>query len=256
MCIINSILKLIVPLPKLTKHERYLFVSPHPDDIEVGAGATVATLIAMGKQVDFLICTDGRYGTSDVELPAEELVKIRQEETLASAKFLGVNSVTFLPYHDCGSHTEEELMLDIAKVIARLKPDIVFCPDPHLKTECHIDHVKTGKAASYACLRAGNVPMMAKEGLANHAIKGIAFYYTDSPNNYVKVGKNVKKQEEALRLYKSQFPIDDSGKSDLDGILLYIKFRAIRFGIRTLKGRAEGFRTLAPTHMHCCSEDI
>lgn len=39
-----SITKLAInltsPLPELDSFNRYLFIGPHPDDIEIGAGAT------------------------------------------------------------------------------------------------------------------------------------------------------------------------------------------------------------------------
>ena len=56
------------PVPHPERFTRYLFVGPHPDDIEIGAGATVSRLTAQGKRVTFLICTDGRYGTENTAL--------------------------------------------------------------------------------------------------------------------------------------------------------------------------------------------
>ncbi|MBQ8873262.1 MAG: PIG-L family deacetylase, partial [Clostridia bacterium] len=38
-----------MPLPKLLKQQKFLFVGPHPDDIEVACGSTVAKLVKMGK---------------------------------------------------------------------------------------------------------------------------------------------------------------------------------------------------------------
>ena len=52
-------IKFAAPFPKVESFERYLFLGPHPDDIEIGAGATVAALAAQGKTICFLICTDG-----------------------------------------------------------------------------------------------------------------------------------------------------------------------------------------------------
>ena len=79
MSVLKTILKLAAPLPDITKYERYLFLGPHPDDIEIGAGATAAKLAAKGKTLCFLICTDGRYGTDELKDPLtpEELVKIK-----------------------------------------------------------------------------------------------------------------------------------------------------------------------------------
>ena len=35
---------------------------------------------------------------------------------------------------------------------------------------------------------------------------------------------------------------------------LYLKLRAADFGLRSLGGKAEGFRVLSKTHMHCLPE--
>ena len=63
MSILKRIIRLAAPLPKIGQFERFLFIGPHPDDIEIGAGATAAKLAAQGKKICFLICTDGRFGT-------------------------------------------------------------------------------------------------------------------------------------------------------------------------------------------------
>ncbi|MBQ9863559.1 MAG: PIG-L family deacetylase, partial [Lachnospiraceae bacterium] len=55
-------LKIATPIPKIESFENYLFIGPHPDDIEIGAGATVSKLVKLGKKVSFLICLDGRFG--------------------------------------------------------------------------------------------------------------------------------------------------------------------------------------------------
>lgn len=64
-------LRFALKKPKIESFSRFLFIGPHPDDIEIGAGATAARLASMGKQVCFLICTDGRFGDACADqLPA------------------------------------------------------------------------------------------------------------------------------------------------------------------------------------------
>ena len=43
MSLMKLILKAAVPTPKIEAYRRFLFVGPHPDDIEIGAGATAAS---------------------------------------------------------------------------------------------------------------------------------------------------------------------------------------------------------------------
>ena len=51
MSLTSLALRFAAPPPKIEDYERYLFLGPHPDDIEIGAGATAARLAAAGKQV-------------------------------------------------------------------------------------------------------------------------------------------------------------------------------------------------------------
>ena len=56
MSITGLAVSIASPLPKLESFDRYLFIGPHPDDIEIGAGATAAKLVQSGKAVAFLCC--------------------------------------------------------------------------------------------------------------------------------------------------------------------------------------------------------
>ena len=149
MSITRLALRFAAPLPELLGFQRYLFIGPHPDDIEIGAGATAARLRAMGKEVCFLICTDGRYGdgAAPAGLSREELVALRRRESLASARALGVEDVRFLNLSDGGFYTEEQLLRAMAAVIGDFQPDYIFAPDPFVSSECHVDHLRCGRAA-------------------------------------------------------------------------------------------------------------
>ncbi|MEZ4629086.1 MAG: PIG-L deacetylase family protein, partial [Eubacteriales bacterium] len=202
----NAILKRVAPIPKLDAFERYLFIGPHPDDIEVACAPSIRALTAAGKHVSFVILTDGRMGGIDPALFGEELVAIRQQESLASAKLLGVTDVTFLPFYDGGMYPMEDAAREIAKQIIRIQPDVVFAPDPNVISECHIDHIKTGMAAKMSMNMAPFESVMKSIGVSgSHAVKALAFYYTDKPNNYLRVRKTFSARAEALACHKSQF---------------------------------------------------
>jgi len=65
-------------------------------------------------------------------------------------------------------------------------------------------------------------------------------------------GELVKKQlHSVFSIHLSQFP---QGCGDAKSISLYTQLRSIDFGLRSLKGRAEGFRVLGRVHMHCLPE--
>ena len=110
MSLTRFILRFAAPIPKLETFDRYLFIGPHPDDIEIGAGATAAKLAAMGKTICFLVCTDGRYGEGHVPETGDALAALRQQEAIASAKALGVADVRFLNLSDGGFYAQENLL--------------------------------------------------------------------------------------------------------------------------------------------------
>ncbi len=246
----SAILKHVAPIPKLDAFERYLFIGPHPDDIEVACSPSVRALTQSGKQVSFVILTDGRMGATDPALYGDALVAIRQREALASAMLLGVTDVTFLPFYDGGMYAMEDAACEIAKQIVRLQPDVVFAPDPNVISECHIDHIKTGLAAKMSMNMAPFESVMKSIGSeGSHAVKALAFYYTDKPNAYLGVRKTFSARAEALACHKSQF--EEKMVAD---ICMYFKLRSIRFGLRKCMGLSDGYRALSPMHMHCFPE--
>ena len=52
-------------------------VAPHPADNEFALAGTVARWIGEGKDVVYVVCTNGDKGTSDPDMKPEELVKYR-----------------------------------------------------------------------------------------------------------------------------------------------------------------------------------
>ena len=80
---------------------RALAVGAHPDDIEFGAGATLARWASAGCEVSLLICTDGSKGTWDPQADLAALVAVREAEARAAAEALGAKGeVVFLGVTD------------------------------------------------------------------------------------------------------------------------------------------------------------
>ena len=98
MGLAKLIIRAAAPLPAIEQYERFLFIGPHPDDIEIGAGATAAKLAEAGKAVCFFVCTDGRYGfdhaPAEIQTP-DELAAIRKDEAIRSADLLGIGDIRF-----------------------------------------------------------------------------------------------------------------------------------------------------------------
>lgn len=252
MSLTKLVLRFAAPVPKLESFERYLFIGPHPDDIEIGAGATAAKLAALGKKVCFLICTDGRYGDGQIQLRGDELAAERKQEALRSAEKLGVTDVRFLSLSDGGFYADEELKAGIAQIIGDFQPDVLFAPDPCVRSECHVDHLNVGQAARQLACACANSGIMEKLNAKSAPVKVLAYYMTARPNRFVSTRGYLKKQLDAIfSCHLSQFP---PLCADAKSIPLYLKLRSFDFGVRSLKGCAEGFRVLGPTQMHCLPE--
>lgn len=254
MSLTRLALRFAAPLPKLTGHDRYLFIGPHPDDIEIGAGASAARFAAEGRTVRFVVCIDGRYGTEflDSGMTPEELAGVREEEAKKSAACLGVNDVRFLRFEDGGFYDPEALYRAVAAEIADFQPDVVFTVDPSPVSECHIDHLNVGRAVSRAVIFAYNKGIMDRLGLKTANVTALAFFMTAKPTRFIGTADFVKQQFSAIfGCHLSQFP---KGSEAARSLQAYLTLRSADFGLRSLLGKAEGFRVLGQTEMHCLPE--
>ena len=86
----------------MTRPAQIMVIAAHPDDAEFGAAGTIVRWIREGKEVVYVICTNGDKGTSDIKMKPKKLAKIREQEQSAAAKVLGVREVVFLRYPDQG----------------------------------------------------------------------------------------------------------------------------------------------------------
>jgi LmbE family N-acetylglucosaminyl deacetylase len=83
------------------KGETLLFVCPHDDDANVGAGMTIAQAAAEGFDVHILITSDGGMGYCDLA-QKDTISEIRKKETIDSYKILGLPecNVHYLDFPD------------------------------------------------------------------------------------------------------------------------------------------------------------
>ena len=112
-----------MPAPIPADWERALVVAAHPDDIEYGLAAAVATWTAAGKEVHYLLATRGEAGMAGV--PPETAGPIREEEERRSAAAVGVSEVEFLDHRDGVLVAGPELRRDLAAAIRRHRPQLL-----------------------------------------------------------------------------------------------------------------------------------
>ncbi len=138
-------------MPDDTTVERILVVTAHPDDVDFGAGGTIATWTEQGTAVTYCICTDGDAGGFDPAVPRSEIGGIRQEEQRAAAKEVGVEDVVFLGHPDGRLTASIELRRDISRVIRQRRPQRLMMQSPERNWDriysSHPDHLAAGEAA-------------------------------------------------------------------------------------------------------------
>ncbi|MCL5244213.1 bacillithiol biosynthesis deacetylase BshB1 [Cellulophaga sp. 20_2_10] len=122
-----------------------LVFGAHPDDAELGAGATIAKEIANGKKVGIVDLTRGELGTRGT-------AQTRDEEATEAAKILGVTVRENLAFEDGFFVNDRAHQIEIIKMIRKYQPEIVLC---NAIDDRHIDHGKGSKLVSDACFLSG-----------------------------------------------------------------------------------------------------
>jgi Uncharacterized proteins, LmbE homologs len=237
-----------LPNPDLDTCKSLLCIQPHPDDNEVGAGATIAKLARNGCRITYLTVTDGSKGTDAPDISPSELAKIRKKEAMDAAGLLGVTAYRFLEYEDGGFPNEKELCSSIVAVIRDVKPELVMTVDPFLPYEAHPDHRRVGLASADACIFSSLVHYKTyNENQLQQAWKvgGVAFYSTAYPNTFINVDDTWDLKISAILAHKSQFDL-----KSMELLGMYFDFKARQYAEGKGFTRAEAFKVLAPTYLH------
>ena len=117
----------------------------HPDDVELGCGATIAKEVSLGKKVGIVDLTRGELGTRGSAV-------IRELEAAKSATILGVSARENMGFADGFFINDKNHQLEIIKMIRKYQPEIVLC---NAVDDRHIDHPKGSSLVSDACFLSG-----------------------------------------------------------------------------------------------------
>ena len=117
----------------------------HPDDVELGCGATIAKEISLGKKVGIVDLTRGELGTRGS-------ADLRAIEANNAADILGVSVRENLGFADGFFTNNQKHQLEIIKMIRKYQPEIVLC---NAIEDRHIDHGKGSSLVSDACFLSG-----------------------------------------------------------------------------------------------------
>ncbi len=190
--------------PDILFATRVLAVQPHPDDNEIGAGALIARLRDMGREVRYVTVTDGSMGTMDARLVPGELARLRRAEADAAAAVLGVTENRHLGHRDLLDSPMHGLRAELMTEIGLYRPDFVLTCDPWLPYESHPDHRAVGLAVAEAVsfLQFPHVPGAPQSLTPQPAV---AFYGTAQPNARIAAGAYWQRKWQALGEHRTQF---------------------------------------------------
>jgi bacillithiol biosynthesis deacetylase BshB1 len=186
-----------------------LAIGPHPDDVELGCGGTLALAASQGRRVGILHLTRGERGTRGT--PEQRLAEAER-----AAAALGVVELAFL---DCGDgalrsgEPEEDALIEVLRT---WRPELVLGPPPH---DRHPDHARghslVAAASFYSGLQArGNRAMAAHRPAA---VFSYMQHHSFEPSFVVDVTDAWEAKMAALAAYRSQLYQADTAAGGASG---------------------------------------
>ena len=177
-----------------------LVFGPHPDDIEIGVGGTVAKHASQGRRVGLCDLTRGELGTNGT-------IETRLTEAQAGASVLGAAWRENLAWPD-GEIGGAEHVRDAVELVRRCQPSTVLIP---YWADRHPDHVAASQVLTTSVF---------KSGLRRYAARGdrwspawVCYYFINDsvpPSFVVDVSDHYEVKRRALECHQSQFAPDDA----------------------------------------------
>ena len=194
--------------------KRVLVLAPHTDDGEFGCGGTIAKLIEEGHEVYYAAFSACQQSVLP-EFPSDILIT----EVKAATKILGIEPEKLILFdydvRTFGYH-RQEILDDLIKMRADIKPELIFMPDLQ---DIHQDHTT-----------------IAIEGLRAFKFSSIMSYelpwnnLTFTTSSFVHLNeKHVQTKVDALKAYKSQA---HRPYSDEDFLRSVARTRGVQIGSR------------------------
>lgn len=192
-----------------------LALAPHPDDIEIGCGGTLAVHAGRGDKVHLFVATYGDVGGSSEE---------RRSEQERAAGILDISEIHWGGYNDTRLPQQAmELMETLERVVQQVRPDTVYvnyCDDTHQ------DHRVMAQVANSVTRYVPNV-------LAYETPSSIGF----EPTLFMDIEQVMQRKMDALKAHASQI---DKTHVKLDIVEIATATAHFR-GVQGRLNSAEGF---------------
>ncbi len=204
-----------------------LAIGAHPDDIEFGAGGTLARWAAGGTDVHLLVLTDGSKGTWDADDDLDRLVRTRGDEARAAAARLAGATVHFAGFVDGELDAGVETRRAVCATVREVRPDVVLGHDPWQRYRLHPDHRHAGWATVDGIVAARDPLFYPGLGGPHHRPHALLLFEADEPDHAEPIDDTIDVKVDALLCHRSQWrstmDIDPDG-ADVDAAVA--RFRA------------------------------
>lgn len=218
-----------------------LVFGPHPDDIEIGLGGTVARHAARGDRVGLCDLTRGELGTNGT--PEERL---REAEAARAA--LGAGWRGNLGWPDGGIDGTTGQIRAAAELIRRARPRVVAIP---YWRDRHPDHVAASRVLTAAAFKS-RLRRFAADGDPWEG-EWVCYYFINESTRasfLVDVSEHYETKRRALACYRSQFQPSgaDARQTRLSSprFLQLVESRDAQFGAQAGVAFAEGIVVREP----------
>ena len=174
-----------------------LVFGPHPDDLEIGLGGTIALHAALGFRVGLCDLTRGELGSNGT--PDE-----REAEAEAARAVLGASWRTNLRWPDGGIDGNEVQMIDVVRLVRTVRPRTVALPHSN---DRHPDHRAASDVLTRAVFKSG-LRRFARRGAVSLAPDWLCYYFindSDPASFAVDVSEHYETKRQALACHRSQF---------------------------------------------------
>ncbi len=213
----------------------------HPDDVEIGAGGTLAKAAGEGKRTGIIDLTRGELGTRGS-------ADLRDQEAAKASEILGLTVRENLALADGFFQDNRETRMQIIEKVRTYQPEVVICNSVE---DRHPDHARAANLVAESCFLSGLRKIEnGQEAWRPRTVLHIIQDYDLNPSIIIDIDGYMDQKMNSILAYSSQFynPNSDEPETPISGqeFLDAIRGRAAQYGRRIGTGFGEGFTMERP----------
>lgn len=236
----------------LSRPSSLLAIGAHPDDIEFGAGGTIAKWAALGCEVVTLILTDGSKGSwENAVADRTTLIDTRRRESRSALRRLASTAeVRFLEHVDGELPHGPSQIEEVTRIIREVRPEIVIGHDPWKMYRLHPDHRNAGFITTDAVVAARD-PLFFPDLPPCFRPRALLLYEAERPNHHESIDGYLDVKGDALLEHHSQLRSsmgveDASSDAQMREFRRELRDRHVVLGAPFGRGPVEAFHLITP----------